>query len=287
MLCTAFGLLATCVLVTSAAVLPAALPTTTDAWNFNTQVCPLLTRHAMSGLAQADFDNWSYPGWLHRPANGNVTETWLKTIDDAWQEVKLMFPITVFNKTSQTIYINMNGIISLDKPDLDTKTVPERPLPVDPKNCTPQPDGGCIPSTAILLLWRDMNLALRPADLGPGAAATVTFSKHKSYPIPHHHFGWFVCDKAAPMDPPTEEENCGRASRDVRMTVDIEKPWIFTIDYWVVGKVVNFGGTIGVQSEGQYLSVPASEIHTSPGSCTRVVFDTKAVTATVINPEKC
>ncbi|KAK6354805.1 hypothetical protein TWF696_003938 [Orbilia brochopaga] len=268
MLLKAIGILAASVVVVYGAALPLPPSTTSDIsqWNFT----------------DADFDNWESIIWEANLADSNFDDAWLKSIDDAWREVKLMFPITIFNKTSQTIYINMNGIVSLDKPDWDMKTLPERPLPVDPKTCTATPEGGCIPSTAILPLWRDLNLRLLPADLGYGSTVAITFQHHQSYPIPHHHFGWWVCDKAAPLDPATERENCGRATRNIRMTVDVEKPYIFMFDYWIFETpAVRFEGTIGIQSEGQYLSVPASEIHTAAGSSTRIVFDTKAVTVTV------
>ncbi|KAJ6261348.1 hypothetical protein Dda_4018 [Drechslerella dactyloides] len=272
MLPKAIGLLAVSAVVVSGAILPPPPPIFNDTapWHFT----------------EEDYDNYNNYAvvWEANLAYTDHDESWIRGIDDAWFEKDLMFPITVFNKTTQRIYINMNGIVSFDKPDWGMKTVPERPLPVT--NCNDSPVGGCIPSTAILPLWRDLNLQLLPADLGYGSLVAITFQKHKSYPIPHHHFAWWACDKSAPHDPPTERETCGRATRNVRMTIDVEKPYIIMLDYWVFNTTaVGFGGTIGVQSEGQYLSVPASQIRTEAFSCTRVIFDTKAVTSKVIYPD--
>ncbi|KAJ6261347.1 hypothetical protein Dda_4017 [Drechslerella dactyloides] len=205
-------------------------------------------------------------------SNDTATTEFVEKTDDAWAKVSLEFPITMFGKTSQVAWISVNGIFSIDEPDLNVRSVPERTLPVDPSSCNTtnfdsSTQGGCIPNTAILPLWRDMSMkaGIPIKDLN----VEIAYTWHKGYETPHHHIAWMFCDKEVSWDTntsvyPSMDQRCGKAFRFTLLTFGPDKPGVYLIQHQVFNySFADVQGVIGAQSysEGKSMMVPVGDIY--------------------------
>ncbi|KAJ6257350.1 hypothetical protein Dda_8239 [Drechslerella dactyloides] len=262
----AFG--ATLIAVVSAAVLPAR----------NTDV-------ALEDIP----GDWG-DGGIFWQNNLNTTEEDVEALSNAWTKLKLRFPITIFNKTSDMIYISINGIISLDKPVASVPTTPEQPLPVDPLTCSGSNSGvGCIPGTSILPFWRA--LSLRPR--GDRTDVEGGYTKpHSGLPMPHYHLYWSVCETGVPTGD-GGRKICGNASRYIGVVLGKDEPGIIRVFYPLIRGITGYQkGVIGIQSYPDYLSIPVSEVfdpekNIIKDKCPEVVFDTVARKVTVNRESWC
>ncbi|KAJ6261136.1 hypothetical protein Dda_3802 [Drechslerella dactyloides] len=209
-----------------------------------------------------------------------TTDAEVHDTDDAWVKVDLEVPITIFGKTSNVAWFSMNGIISIDDPK-GMRTVPERPLPVDPATCSSTPDQGCVPATAIMPLWRDLSMKAKTATLG----LVMVYTYHAPANVPHYHILWNVCDKAEPMDSTPMSPTCGKALRYFRLTYSLDRPGYFTLEYPMSPDSKNIAGYIGVQSmqpgNPQNMTVNISDVCRPGKWCGKVIFDTAASKTTI------
>ncbi|KAJ6261135.1 hypothetical protein Dda_3801 [Drechslerella dactyloides] len=215
------------------------------------------------------------------------TPAYAAATDDAWAKIDLVVPITMFGRTSYVAWVSMNGIFTIDEPDMSLPTLPERPLPVDPASCKTSP-GGCIPETAILPFWAD--LVIKPGYDFLGVS--LLYSQHVTIDDPlakmqHHHLDWFVCDKAVSMEPLEAEGDpyCGKASRYASVTWGPGAPGIILLQYVQNKPNIATAGTIGIQSPNWHMSVPASSIFTGNGERTTITIDTNALNYTISHDE--
>ncbi|KAF3902556.1 hypothetical protein ABW21_db0206219 [Orbilia brochopaga] len=208
--------------------------------------------------------------------------------DNAWTKIDLVLPITLFGRTSHVAWVSMNGIFTIDEPDMSLPTVPERPLPVNPDDCKTSP-GGCIPATAILPFWAD--LVLRPPltyitqtnvemhALDHGNTAEEPMGRKQ-----HYHLFWRVCDKSMPMEIPNgypAYTYCGQASRVFCMTWGVGAPGVIELTYYNDGLSLATAGTIGIQSPNWHMSVAASDIFGPNLHLTRITIDTNTLNYTI------
>ncbi|KAJ6259937.1 hypothetical protein Dda_5581 [Drechslerella dactyloides] len=209
----------------------------------------------------------------------NTTQEFVAATDNAWAKVDLKFPVKVFNKSSNTIWVSMNGIVSLDEPNLDAPSVPNRPLPIDPESFSRGgATGGFIPGTAIMPFWRDMSMKAATNDTG----VWVQYTYHPGYEVPHYHIYWRGCDKAE-EDWAAGREQCGKATRFFILTLGSDKPGVVQLLYGLGGGDKNIEATVGVQSYPDYISVPISKFYGETMPCAEMIIDTNNGNVTV-NP---
>ncbi|KAF3910703.1 hypothetical protein ABW21_db0207858 [Orbilia brochopaga] len=209
-------------------------------------------------------------------SNLNTTDEDVEALSNAWTKLKLRFPITVFNKTSDLIYISINGMVSLDKPSIGVPTTPEQPLPVDPSSCnSSESKVGCIPGTSILPFWTA--LSLRPKSEITNVNGGFT-KPHTGLMMPHYHLYWVLCETGTPMGD-SSISICGNASRYISLVLGKDEPGIIRVYFPLRGVTGLQKGVIGIQSYPDYLSVPISEVfdpEKNGKNCPQVIFDTVA-----------
>ncbi|KAK6359067.1 hypothetical protein TWF696_000236 [Orbilia brochopaga] len=221
-------------------------------------------------------------------SNLNTTEEDVQALSNAWTKLNLRFPVTVFNKTSDVIYISINGIVSLDKPSVSIPTTPEQPLPVDPASCSAsgQPSLGCIPGTSILPFWAP--LSLRPKSDRTEVDGGFT-KPHTGLMMPHYHLYWRLCETGVPIGDGSLPL-CGNAGRYIGVVLGKNEPGIIRVFFPLRGITGYQRGVIGIQSYPEYLSVPVSEVFDSEKNgenCPEVIFDTVARKVTVNRESWC
>ncbi|KAK6336231.1 hypothetical protein TWF696_001794 [Orbilia brochopaga] len=127
--------------------------------------------------------------------NQNAPPSYPSDTDDAWAEVKLKFPMKLFDTVSSTAYISMNGFLTLDKPAGPKLPGNNRPLPVNPTDCGSSATGlGCMPKTIVAPMWQDLWIATSSDNLlfvsmqyqSPNSTTTAGAS---------YSFLWRVCRK--------------------------------------------------------------------------------------------
>ncbi|KAJ6260816.1 hypothetical protein Dda_5047 [Drechslerella dactyloides] len=216
---------------------------------------------------------WPWVGDEH------TTESYVATTDDAWAMVELDFPVTLFNKTSRVVYLNMNGILSLDEPNIDVPTLPEQPLPVDPARCNGK---GCLPGTSVALLWKD--LAMRPKT--DNSVYVLYDPGHEGLQMPHYHIGWYLCDKAVAY---IGKSPCGKATRFFQAIIPKDIPGTLFLfhTFFEIIDADQVTGVVGLQSYPDYLSVPIRDIYRSGRACTQTTIDTVARTVKDSTPNWC
>ncbi|KAJ6261083.1 hypothetical protein Dda_3748 [Drechslerella dactyloides] len=209
-------------------------------------------------------------------ANKSTPDAYIIANDDTWIKLDLDFPIKIFDKTSTTAYISVNGIFSIDEPVAGQPSVPEQKLPVDPAKCGTTPGAGCLPGTAIAAFWRDLQLTNTGA-YGTGLGWQYTY--HPGNETPHYHIYWFLCDKAVSMAP-IGDTRCGKATRYIRMTFWQQNPGVFMFEYLMNDGSEGVDATMGVQSYPDYLSLTAAEVFEGR-VCSLVYFDTNTRNTTI------
>ncbi|KAF3902555.1 hypothetical protein ABW21_db0206191 [Orbilia brochopaga] len=223
-----------------------------------------------------------YKRWAWGPGNETLSADFVQQHDDFWLKLDLEFPITMFGKTSKVAWASVNGILTIDEPSKNGPSVPERPLPVDPADCSAT-SGGCLPDTAILPLWRDMGLraGLRKDEL----TILYAFTYHPGLETPHYHIQWRFCDKNVSWEfDPGLFSPCGKAYRMFTMTFSQARPGWYNVLYQLNNAITSIEGVIGMQSysEGKTLKVPTTDI-VVPGrdGAWQIDFDTNAMNYTI------
>ncbi|KAF3907785.1 hypothetical protein ABW21_db0202448 [Orbilia brochopaga] len=191
-----------------------------------------------------------------------------KVTDDAWAELKLKFPMKLFDTVSDTAYVSMNGFITLDKPSGPRLPGKNQRLPVDPTNCSSAT--GCMPKTIVAPMWQDLWIAPSFTTLYVSAvysAPSGTSTAGATYTVL-----WKLCRKADPnASTEANAAECKKTDNVYAATLSYaaDQPGIWTFDFFGKGgdKVP---ATVGVQSfpscsQGTY---PPSD------SRSRIVFDT-------------
>ncbi|KAF3909049.1 hypothetical protein ABW21_db0201793 [Orbilia brochopaga] len=209
------------------------------------------------------------------------TEQYSKKTDDAWQKVKLKFPMHIFDKSSDTIWISMNGLISLDEPSKNP-SVPARNLPINPASC--RQGMSCVSNNTFAAMWQDLYL---PAGTTPGGRLLVDWIYHYPSLSPttghHYHFEWATCDKKAVSGGiPPGERGCGKAaSRAFTVNYYKNHPGVFHI-IWYFNDSIQNPGIIGAQAYPKFLQIPyPGTTKDKFGSFACAIIDTIKGTATI------
>ncbi|KAJ6257617.1 hypothetical protein Dda_7404 [Drechslerella dactyloides] len=191
----------------------------------------------------------SYEVW---EINDNSTEEYSRETDDAWSKVELKFPMTIFDKSSSTVWFSMNGLISLDEPSANP-SIPTKQLPIDPASCGL--GSSCLPKNTLALMWQDLFMPIGVEGLA------VEWIYHEPSLRPdighHYHIIFNVCDKKAVLSDgiPKETKKCGKATRFFGLNYYENKPGVFHIS-WHFDKEVTNPGVIGAQAYPKYIQVP-------------------------------
>ncbi|KAK6343969.1 hypothetical protein TWF696_007620 [Orbilia brochopaga] len=209
-------------------------------------------------------------------SKNDTTQDVVKATDDAWAKIDLLFPLKIFNKSSSTIWVSMNGIVSLDEPNLEISSVPERPLPVDPEIFSR--DGattGYFPANAIAPFWRDMSMKAAAPETG----VWVQYIHQEGAEYPQYHIYFRACDKAE-KDWAAGRERCGKGTRNFILMFGMDKPGTFQLMY-LLGGEKDIQATVGVQSYPDYMSIPISTFYNETMECSMVSVDTNTRNLTV------
>ncbi|KAK6336280.1 hypothetical protein TWF696_001842 [Orbilia brochopaga] len=200
------------------------------------------------------------------------TEEYSRETDDAWSKVELKFPMQIFDKSSTTIWLSMNGLISLDEPS-SNPSVPARDFPIDPASCGL--GTSCVSNNTVAVMWQDLYMP----PIGANGDLSVEWVHHYPSLSPeigyHYHFIWSVCDKkTAAGGIPTGMKKCGKASRLFVLNYYENQPGVFHMS-WNFDPDVTTSGVIGVQAYPKYMQIPLPENMPSekyPYSC--AILDT-------------
>ncbi|KAK6336271.1 hypothetical protein TWF696_001833 [Orbilia brochopaga] len=176
--------------------------------------------------------------------NGRTTDEEASALDDAWTKYELEFPMTIYDKSSSTIWVSMNGLMCVDDPTGLGPSVPPRNLPVDPSNCN---DGGCIPNNCLALFWDDLYMP---------RTNHITYQLHWTYHIPnttapeigeHYHILFRACSKTSLVGDVNPYDACPTDGvRTITMDLFAKQPGRFHIGYVRMKDGVQ--GIIGAQS---------------------------------------
>ncbi|KAK6518963.1 hypothetical protein TWF281_003653 [Arthrobotrys megalospora] len=217
-----------------------------------------------------------YPLWL-----GNTTFTAQDShqTDDAWIQKHLEFPLHIYGKTTSTVWISMNGILSLEPPPkTDSLTLL--------KNCN-SPKQLCQLNNAIIPYGKD--LFLKPKTSG----IWVRWAFHipaPNYNDPHHHVMWYICDKSPQKGPFTDIAPCGSATRYFSITFHKLNPGVIILEYYNFEGNDWSDGVIRIQSSLNLATFPSDGIPTNADSKghTCIIFDTKKNTYQIsTDPKEC
>ncbi|KAF3912210.1 hypothetical protein ABW21_db0209282 [Orbilia brochopaga] len=208
----------------------------------------------------------------------DTTEDVIRAADNAWARLDLKFPIRIFDKSSNTIWVSMNGVVSLDEPITNVPNVPERPLPVDPKVFTNDgPVGSYFPRNAIAPFWRDMSIKAETE----GTYVRAEYRQHSGLESPRYHIYFRLCDKAEKDWAPAREV-CGKATRNFILTFTQDQPGVYSVLY-LLGGEKDIQATVGVQAYPEYMSIPVSTFWGETSPCSMVSVDTNTQNVTVQN----
>ncbi|KAF3909115.1 hypothetical protein ABW21_db0205922 [Orbilia brochopaga] len=238
------------------------------------------SKQSLSKLNRRDYVITNDVYW----SNVNTTEEYSQATDDAWAEVQLEFPMTIFDKSSSKVYFSMNGLISLSNPG-QISSLPPKNLPIDPANC----GSSCIPDNTLALLWQDLYIPPKTPDLG------VNWVYHEpSTSAPqlghHYHIFWTVCQKGVPIDKPDSEDAppCGNATRTVQLNYYEKRPGMFYITWSDIPDDLKDPFIVGAQAYPKYLSGKYPGVYPGyPYKQGCLILDTQKDTAIVEDPAKC
>ncbi|KAJ6259713.1 hypothetical protein Dda_5351 [Drechslerella dactyloides] len=227
----------------AAAVLTAAIPANTDAEN-------------APGNADPPYFTKYVGVWGD---NANNTIDYLNSIDDAWAPMEIPFPIVAYGKSTSSVWINMNGILSLDNPTTLGPTLPPQQLPVNSGDCGA--GRGCLPNRAIAPYWRDM--WIKPDS--PGAQVGV-LPHYPTDATRHFHILWFICDKEATGECGGFYTHArGNATRQVMLTYFEKDPGVFWITYPIGVKNIT-DAVVGFQNYPESIALTAAFVATVLGA---------------------
>ncbi|KAJ6257551.1 hypothetical protein Dda_7336 [Drechslerella dactyloides] len=197
----------------------------------------------------------------------NLPDDYSQKTDDAWRKVELEFEMKIFEKSSTTAWISMNGAFCLDDPTGLGPSAPATSLPVDPSQCNGK---GCLPSNCVLPLWGDYYL---PKNAESQRIVRLTYHYPSGAPqIGHHyHISWVVCRKGSKAGSAVQYEDCGSDRIGFVMNVFKSHPGQFYVYYGEMP--ANTPGIIGAQSFPKFIQTSGTP-KPYQGSLSCAVIDT-------------
>ncbi|KAF3909040.1 hypothetical protein ABW21_db0201116 [Orbilia brochopaga] len=247
--------------------------------------------HDARSLKKRDYVTFGEVYRFNYTESPDQLESAAKEFDDAWSKVELVFPMTIYDKSSTTIWISMNGLICLDNPTGLGPSIPPRNFPIVPNQCN---GGGCIPDHCIAVFWDDLYIPYAGQLLAVRYVYHVPNDTAPAYG-PHYHVSWDVCSKSH-IDPSIDPyKGCPKdAGRSFVVNIIENQPGRFPISF--IGMPDGIEGIVGAQSYSGQASPKFVQTTKPPNwpkqqlegrkACLRL--DTKANVAEIVSPgEKC
>ncbi|KAF3910351.1 hypothetical protein ABW21_db0209565 [Orbilia brochopaga] len=186
----------------------------------------------------------------------NLTEAYSLETDNKWIKIDTEFPVRMFSISSTSIYISMNGLISLEPPVEGCLSTSNKALPIEPSSDTSQ-DPSCIPQNSVAAFWRDLWFPPNTTDLNVRWTWHDAIGHHIGH---HYHIEWRACDKASSLsDIPSSPTKGGAAVRAIQLNFYQSMPGFFYISYSDGTPKHLREATIGAQSYPHFVQADVPE----------------------------